>query len=95
MWSNTSGLGDSSPPTRPGRTSRGRDGQMGHDHNGDRRTEDPLTPMRAAIAAHMIHSKQTSAHVTAVLEVDMSRVVAFRRTHTPMPFCAMEPERRS
>ncbi len=41
------------------------------------RTE-PLTPMRRAIAEHMVRSRRTSAHVTTVFEVDMSRVVAAR-----------------
>ncbi len=40
-----------------------------------------LTPMRAAIARHMLHSVQTSPHVTSVFEVDMSRVVAYRQAH--------------
>ena len=33
-----------------------------------------LTPMRQAIAKHMVQSKQTSAHVTTVFEVNMSAV---------------------
>ncbi|MFQ5611906.1 MAG: dihydrolipoamide acetyltransferase family protein [Anaerolineae bacterium] len=40
-----------------------------------------LTPMRAAIAEHMLRSVQTSAHATSVFEVDMSRVVAYRQAH--------------
>ncbi len=43
---------------------------------GDR--AEPLTPMRRAIAEHMVRSRRTSAHVTTVFEVDMSRVVAAR-----------------
>jgi len=39
---------------------------------------EPLTVMRRAIAEHMIRSVQTSAHVTAVFEIDMSRVVSIR-----------------
>jgi 2-oxoglutarate dehydrogenase E2 component (dihydrolipoamide succinyltransferase) len=39
---------------------------------------EPLTVMRRAIAEHMIRSVQTSAHVTTVFEIDMSRVVAIR-----------------
>lgn len=38
----------------------------------------PLEGMRKAIAEHMIRSKQTSAHVTTMAEVDMSAVVALR-----------------
>jgi 2-oxoglutarate dehydrogenase E2 component (dihydrolipoamide succinyltransferase) len=40
-----------------------------------------LTPMRRAIAEHMVRSKRTAPHVTTVMEVDMSRVVAFREAH--------------
>jgi 2-oxoglutarate dehydrogenase E2 component (dihydrolipoamide succinyltransferase) len=38
----------------------------------------PLTPMRKAIAEHMVRSAHTSPHVTTVFEVDMSKVVAHR-----------------
>jgi len=38
----------------------------------------PLEGMRKAISQHMIRSKQTSAHVTTINEVDMSSVVAVR-----------------
>ncbi len=41
----------------------------------------PLTPMRKAIAEHMVRSKQTSPHVTTVHEVDLSRIVAHRNAH--------------
>lgn len=41
----------------------------------------PLTPMRKAIAEHMVRSKHTSPHVTTVHEVDLSRVVAHRNKH--------------
>lgn len=37
-----------------------------------------LTPMRKAIAEHMLRSVHTSAHVTTVMEADMGRVVAYR-----------------
>lgn len=37
-----------------------------------------LTPMRQAIAEHMVRSVHTSPHVTTVMEADMSRVVAQR-----------------
>jgi 2-oxoglutarate dehydrogenase E2 component (dihydrolipoamide succinyltransferase) len=37
-----------------------------------------LTPMRRAIADHMVRSKATSPHVTTVHEVDMSAVVTAR-----------------
>ncbi len=38
----------------------------------------PLTPMRRRIAEHMERSIRTAPHVTAVIEVDLSRVVAHR-----------------
>ena len=49
----------------------------------------PMTPMRSRIAEHMITSRRTSAHVSSVFEVEMTRVVgtvkqsgeAFRQKH--------------
>jgi pyruvate dehydrogenase E2 component (dihydrolipoamide acetyltransferase) len=41
----------------------------------------PMTPMRKAIAEHMVLSKKTSAHVNTVFEVDMSPIVQIRETH--------------
>jgi pyruvate/2-oxoglutarate dehydrogenase complex dihydrolipoamide acyltransferase (E2) component len=41
----------------------------------------PLTPMRKAIAAHMVHSKQTAPHATTTIEVDMTRLVKWRERH--------------
>jgi 2-oxoisovalerate dehydrogenase E2 component (dihydrolipoyl transacylase) len=41
----------------------------------------PLTPVRRAIADHMVLSKHTSPHVTTVMEVDLSRVVKHREAH--------------
>jgi 2-oxoglutarate dehydrogenase E2 component (dihydrolipoamide succinyltransferase) len=41
----------------------------------------PLTPVRRAIAEHMVFSKHTSPHVTTVMEADLSRVVAHREAH--------------
>ncbi len=38
----------------------------------------PLNAMRRSIARHMVLSKQTSAHVTTVMEADMTRVVQAR-----------------
>ena len=40
-----------------------------------------MTRMRQAIAEHMVRSKNASAHVTTVFEVDMTRVVAHREAH--------------
>lgn len=41
----------------------------------------PLTPVRRTIAEHMVSSKHTSPHATAITEVDLSRVVAHRQAH--------------
>jgi 2-oxoglutarate dehydrogenase E2 component (dihydrolipoamide succinyltransferase) len=38
----------------------------------------PLSSIRRSIAGHMVLSKHTSPHVTTVMEVDLSRVVAHR-----------------
>jgi 2-oxoglutarate dehydrogenase E2 component (dihydrolipoamide succinyltransferase) len=37
--------------------------------------------MRAAIAEHMVRSKQIAPHVTSVHEADMSRVIAYHQAH--------------
>jgi 2-oxoglutarate dehydrogenase dihydrolipoamide succinyltransferase (E2 component) len=39
---------------------------------------EPMSPMRQAIARHMVESRRTSAHVTTIVEVDFSRVAAAR-----------------
>jgi 2-oxoglutarate dehydrogenase E2 component (dihydrolipoamide succinyltransferase) len=41
----------------------------------------PLTPVRRAIAEHMVLSKHTSPHVTTVMEADLMRVVAHREAN--------------
>jgi len=41
----------------------------------------PLNPVRRAIADHMVMSKHTSPHVTTVMEVDLSRIVAHRQAY--------------
>ncbi|MDP9382830.1 MAG: 2-oxo acid dehydrogenase subunit E2 [Chloroflexota bacterium] len=38
----------------------------------------PLTPMRRAIAEHMVRSVYTAPHVTTVVEVDMTPIVRYR-----------------
>jgi 2-oxoglutarate dehydrogenase E2 component (dihydrolipoamide succinyltransferase) len=43
---------------------------------GDRR--ETMSPMRQAIAKHMVASRKTAAHCTTIVEVDFSRVVAAR-----------------
>ena len=41
-------------------------------------TLEPMSPMRRGIAEHMRRSLDTSAHVTTVFEIDMSKVAALR-----------------
>jgi 2-oxoglutarate dehydrogenase E2 component (dihydrolipoamide succinyltransferase) len=41
-----------------------------------------MTPMRRQIAEHMVLSRRTSAHVTTVFEVEMSRVVEARARYS-------------
>ena len=41
----------------------------------------PMTPMRKAIAEHMVTSKRTSAHVSTVFEIDMTAVVRAREQY--------------
>ncbi len=43
----------------------------------------PMTPMRKAIAEHMVLSKRTSAHVNTIFEVDMTSIVQLREKHKP------------
>lgn len=38
----------------------------------------PLTPMRRSIAEHMVRSVRTSPHVTSVIEIDLSQIIAHR-----------------
>jgi 2-oxoglutarate dehydrogenase E2 component (dihydrolipoamide succinyltransferase) len=40
-----------------------------------------MSVMRKKIAEHMVLSKQTSAHVTSVYEIDMTNVARFREAH--------------
>jgi 2-oxoglutarate dehydrogenase E2 component (dihydrolipoamide succinyltransferase)/2-oxoisovalerate dehydrogenase E2 component (dihydrolipoyl transacylase) len=41
----------------------------------------PISPMRRAIAEHMIRSKRTAAHVTQIHEVDMTIIDRYRQVH--------------
>ena len=41
----------------------------------------PLTPIRRAIAEHMLRSVQTSPHVTTIFEVDMTSILLHREAH--------------
>ncbi len=43
----------------------------------------PMTPMRRQIAEHMVNSRRTSAHVTTVFEVEMTKVADMRERHAP------------
>jgi 2-oxoglutarate dehydrogenase dihydrolipoamide succinyltransferase (E2 component) len=40
---------------------------------------EPMSPMRQAIARHMVESRRAAAHCTTIVEADLSRVVARRR----------------
>jgi len=42
---------------------------------------EPMSAMRKAIAEHMVMSKRTSAHVTTIHKVDMTRVEKMRQAH--------------
>ncbi|MFN2404652.1 MAG: dihydrolipoamide acetyltransferase family protein, partial [Pyrinomonadaceae bacterium] len=42
---------------------------------------EPMTVMRKKIAEHMLLSRRTSAHVTTVYEIDMTRVAKLREQH--------------
>ena len=42
---------------------------------------EPMTVMRKKIADHMVLSRRTSAHVTTVYEIDMTRVAKLREQH--------------
>jgi 2-oxoglutarate dehydrogenase E2 component (dihydrolipoamide succinyltransferase) len=39
----------------------------------------PMSPMRQAIARHMVESRRTAAHCTTIVEADLSRVAARRQ----------------
>ena len=41
----------------------------------------PMSPIRKKTAEHMILSKRTSAHVSTVFEIDMTRVDHLRQKH--------------
>ncbi len=47
--------------------------------SGDR--VEPMSVMRKKIAEHMVMSRRTSAHVTTVYEIDMTRVAKLREQH--------------
>ncbi len=49
--------------------------------SGGRVVVEPMSKMRRSVAAHMVASRQTSAHVTTVFEVDVSRIVELRADH--------------
>jgi 2-oxoglutarate dehydrogenase E2 component (dihydrolipoamide succinyltransferase) len=42
---------------------------------------EPMSVMRKKIAEHMVQSRRTSAHVTTVYEIDMTRVAKLREQH--------------
>jgi 2-oxoglutarate dehydrogenase dihydrolipoamide succinyltransferase (E2 component) len=62
------------PPHRP--VGEGEPEEAGEEQMPSRR--EPMSPIRRAIAEHMVSSRQTAAHCTTIVEVDMSRVAARR-----------------
>ncbi len=64
------------PAPTPEPSDEGREASGGH--------REPMTPMRLAIAKHMVGSRQTAAHCTTIVEVDMSRVAARRAQLKPV-----------
>jgi 2-oxoglutarate dehydrogenase E2 component (dihydrolipoamide succinyltransferase) len=50
-------------------------------HAGDRVEVVPMSPIRRRTAEHMVLSKRTSAHVSTVWEVDMTRIDHLRRKY--------------
>lgn len=70
----------SSPTRVPAASVAPRDNKWAYQPSPTDRLE-PFSPMRASIAEHMVVSRQTSAHVTTVFEVDMTRVAKLRAKH--------------
>jgi 2-oxoglutarate dehydrogenase E2 component (dihydrolipoamide succinyltransferase) len=50
-------------------------------HPGERVQVVPMSPIRKKTSEHMVMSKQISAHVTTVFEIDMSRVDLLRKKY--------------
>jgi pyruvate/2-oxoglutarate dehydrogenase complex dihydrolipoamide acyltransferase (E2) component len=48
-----------------------------------------LSPMRRAIAEHMVHSLRTAAHCTTIAEADFSAVEGLREGRSYLPFVAL------
>lgn len=48
-------------------------------HPGENVTVEPMSRIRQITAAHMVYSKATSAHVSTVFHVDMTRIANLRR----------------
>jgi pyruvate dehydrogenase E2 component (dihydrolipoamide acetyltransferase) len=69
-----------SPPAQAG-ADRGREHAPAVGGNGAAGLErrEPMSPMRSAIARHMVESRRTSAHCTTVVEVDVSRIARRRK----------------
>jgi 2-oxoglutarate dehydrogenase complex dihydrolipoamide succinyltransferase (E2) component len=69
-------------PYRPDEPTTETETETEPEPSGERR--EPMTPMRLAIAKHMVASRQTAAHCTTIVEVDMSRVAARRAQLKPV-----------
>ena len=68
----------SSPPTNARRPGARRPRELVEELAPGRR--EPMSPMRQAIARHMVESRRTAAHCTTIVEADFSRVAARRRS---------------
>jgi 2-oxoglutarate dehydrogenase E2 component (dihydrolipoamide succinyltransferase) len=66
-------------PPPPAAPPRAPEPAMAQAEPGAGETLEPMNAMRRGIAEHMRRSLDTSAHVTTVFEIDMSKVVAIRK----------------
>jgi 2-oxoglutarate dehydrogenase E2 component (dihydrolipoamide succinyltransferase) len=72
------------PTTRPGPSSVqaiGKEMPKVRSSSTDHSEVIPMSAMRKSIAEHMIASRRTSAHVSTVFEVDMTRIVSIKNQH--------------
>jgi 2-oxoglutarate dehydrogenase dihydrolipoamide succinyltransferase (E2 component) len=70
---------DEPEPAAPAPAARAEAAPVAEAVPGDGERREAMSAMRRAIARHMVSSRQTAAHCTTVVEVDMSRVAARRR----------------
>ncbi|MCB0123325.1 MAG: 2-oxo acid dehydrogenase subunit E2 [Caldilineaceae bacterium] len=75
----TRSTADTISPSPAAQASSGHEGTRNGENSDE--TLQPLSAMRRAIAQHMVLSKQTSPHVTAVYEVDATAIVRHREAN--------------